>query len=31
MLGPHGRTIEREEPTAFEDAVDDRVREVFVM
>jgi hypothetical protein len=31
MLGPHRRTIEREEPTTLEDAVDDRVREVFVM
>ena len=31
MLGSHRRTIEREEPTALEDAVDNRVREVFIM
>src|SRR5713101_205570 len=31
VLGPHRRTIQREETTALQDAVDDRVGEVFVM
>jgi hypothetical protein len=31
VLGPHRRTIQREEAIALQDAVDDRVREVFVM
>ncbi len=31
MLGPHGGAIERKQPTAFEDAIDDGRGEVVIM
>jgi len=31
VLGPHGGAIERKQPTAFEDAIDDGRGEVVIM